>query len=349
MSIEALNWAFSRKEISPSAKIVLLSLANFANELGESFPSQRVLGEQSCQSEDSVQRRIRDLSDQDYLFRVKRKTPQGTRLTDLYILLFDAKSRAHAIAHGWQSGAVADCSLERTDGENTQVGENSHAADCGMAGEKTEVGEKNHTATATKPCRKGDETIPQLCGVEPTLNHQRSFSPLPLKPSEPDRVLEGGASLESEKRAESALAAWERFRRVWTFDPTELPEAARREFFRLSSEDRDKAVAKAGDYLGECRRRLRKVAHAKTWLANKGWQAFEVGIGPSVVAKVTGSQRRPDGAWSIYEGGPQAAAWADHLARMGMPPLKFIRGNSGPGFCSRPSEWPPPAAREKAG
>ncbi len=345
MSIEALNWAFSRKDISPSAKIVLLSLANFANELGESYPSQQILGEQSGQSEDTVQRRIKELAEQDYLFRVKRKSPQGTRLTDLYILLFDHKSRAHAVAHGWQSGAVADCSLERTDGENAEVGENDHAAICGVDGEKTQVGEKNHAATATKPYRNGDETIPQLCGVDPSINHQLT-TPLPPKPAEPDRALEGGASLDAEKRAESALKAWERFRRVWTFDPTELPEAARREFFRLSSEDQGKAIARAGDYLGECRRRLRKVAHARTWLANKGWQAFEVGIGPSIAAKVAGSVALGDGRFSIFEDSPQAAAWRAYFAAMGKPPMKFIPRNRGPGFCVRESEWPPPTERE---
>jgi hypothetical protein len=361
MSLAAITWAFSLEDMSPSTKLVLLGLADNADRVnGECFPSQEELARKTCQSVDSVQKRIKELAEQDYIFRVKRKSPQGTRITDLYIVLFNGLARDHAIAHGWQSGAVAERSLERTAGEKTEVGENNHAANCGVDGEKNEVGEKNHTATGRNPHRNQAETTPQLCGVdidEPSINRHIT-APLPPKASEPDRVLEGGASLALEKsgeqkraqeRAETALAAWERFRRVWTFDPTELPEAARREFFRLSSEERDKAVAKAGDYLGECRRRLRKVAHAKTWLANKGWQAFEVGIGPSVVAKVTGSAALGDGRFSIYEGSPQAAAWREYLAANGKPPMKFIPRSRGPGFCVRESEWPPPTAREKAG
>ena len=351
MSLIAITWAFSVENISPSAKLVLLAVADNTSDrdrdYGECFPSQEELARKTNQSVDTVQKRIKELAEQDYIFRVKRKTPHGTRLSDLYIMLFDGRSRAAAIAHGWQSGAVADRSLERTDGEFTQVGENAHTAICGVAGEKTEVGEKTHTATERNPHRNAAETTPQLCGVEPSNNHQRTY-PLPPKASEPDPALGGGASLVQQQRADLALDAWERFRRVWIFDATELPEAARREFFRLSSEERDKAIDAAGKYLGECRRRLRKTAHARTWLANKGWQAFEAGIGPAIAARQAGSTRLGDGRFSIFEGSPQAAAWADHLAKLGKPRLRFIPRNHGPGFCVLASEWPPPVAREAA-
>ena len=342
MSIRAITWAFDIESISPATKIVLLALADNADEdTGAAFPSQATLARKTNQSVDSVQRKIKELVAEGLIYVTKNKSRAATNrseddvvINNLYIVLFSSGAKSHAVSLGWLPPARSE---ERT-GENDPA---KHAANCGSLPAK-------HAAGETQACRTGNVSEPQLCGTEPSGNCQGTSPPTP-KASEPDRVLEGGASLDMEKRAETALAAWERFRRAWIFDPTESVEAARREFFRLSGEDRDKALARAGDYLGECRRRIRKVKHARTWLADKGWQAFEVGIGPSIVAKATGSVRRGDGIWTIFEGGPQAAAWREYLAANGLPALKFIPRNGGPGFCSRPSEWPPPAARQEAG
>ena len=145
------------------------------------------------------------------------------------------------------------------------------------------------------------------------------------------------------------MALWDKFAHVWKFDTTELPEAARREFFRLSDEERGKAVVTAPKYLADCAKRGKRAYHASKWLSGKGFSAFEPSIGASIVAKAVGAREKPGGGWMIYQGGPQAAAWCAYLAAVGGKPLKFVVAGSGAGFCSRPSEWPPPARREEAG
>lgn len=85
MSHQATAWAIEQRTGGPSPKATLWSIANYANENWCSWPSQRTLGEESEQSPDTVQRRIRDLEDQGLVRRIPLHYA-GRRSVDFFIL-----------------------------------------------------------------------------------------------------------------------------------------------------------------------------------------------------------------------------------------------------------------------
>lgn len=86
MSIEAINWALSVRGLTPSAKIILFALANYADEYGKCWPSQGRLSEISEQSVDTVQRRLSELAELGLIERARRASKGSGRLPDLYQL-----------------------------------------------------------------------------------------------------------------------------------------------------------------------------------------------------------------------------------------------------------------------
>lgn len=82
MSVQAISWALTVKTGSPSAKVVLLAIANYADASGVCWPSQELIADQTEQSIDSVQRRIKELEDLGLLVRKPRR-----RASTVYQLL----------------------------------------------------------------------------------------------------------------------------------------------------------------------------------------------------------------------------------------------------------------------
>ena len=82
MSIRALNWAFD-VDLEPSAKIVLLSLADHADDTGQCWPSQQTLAKKTSQSVDSVQRRLKELERLGFITHTARR-----RASHVYQLLW---------------------------------------------------------------------------------------------------------------------------------------------------------------------------------------------------------------------------------------------------------------------
>ena len=73
MSVQAISWALNAKTGSPSAKVVLLAIANYADASGVCWPSQDLIADQTEQSIDSVQRRIKELEDRGLITRKPRR------------------------------------------------------------------------------------------------------------------------------------------------------------------------------------------------------------------------------------------------------------------------------------
>jgi hypothetical protein len=86
MSVQAIAWALSVKAGSPAAKAVLLALANYANEHGTCWPSQRRLAEDTEQSVDSVRRYLKLLERRELIVRTKRFRENKSRRADLVAL-----------------------------------------------------------------------------------------------------------------------------------------------------------------------------------------------------------------------------------------------------------------------
>jgi hypothetical protein len=87
MSIAALNWAFSLRGVSISQKVVLISLANFSDESGYSFPAIKTIAEISCMSDSSVRRALSDLCERGILRIDHRFRADGSQTSSGYFLM----------------------------------------------------------------------------------------------------------------------------------------------------------------------------------------------------------------------------------------------------------------------
>lgn len=86
MSWQATAWAEKQKTGSPARKVLLLVLANYADENGLCWPSQATLAEGTEQSIDTVQRQLRKLEADGHILREKRLRAGGQWPGHLYLL-----------------------------------------------------------------------------------------------------------------------------------------------------------------------------------------------------------------------------------------------------------------------
>ncbi|GGF75313.1 hypothetical protein GCM10007301_39000 [Azorhizobium oxalatiphilum] len=87
MSVVAMAWAWERKCGSPSAKLILMSLADFSNQDGECFPSVTLLAKLTEQSASTVRRRLQELENDGLIERREQYRENGSRTVDLIRLL----------------------------------------------------------------------------------------------------------------------------------------------------------------------------------------------------------------------------------------------------------------------
>lgn len=86
MSFHAFLWAFDLELPSPSAKLTLQALANYANEDHESYPSHKTLCQKTCLSDRTIRRQLSNLV-QLGLITVKQRTrPNGSASSNVYTL-----------------------------------------------------------------------------------------------------------------------------------------------------------------------------------------------------------------------------------------------------------------------
>ena len=85
MSFQGMTWAIAQKTGSPRAKCVLMSIGNYANQDWCAWPSQELIGKESEQSVDSVQKYLADLIAASLVRRIKLKR-FGRRTHDFFIL-----------------------------------------------------------------------------------------------------------------------------------------------------------------------------------------------------------------------------------------------------------------------
>lgn len=84
MSIPVLNWAWGQPGLDPSSKLVLLSLADHANDDGESWPSLERLSERTGRDRRTVQRAVAALEARGL---VEREPAKGVRSTRYRLLV----------------------------------------------------------------------------------------------------------------------------------------------------------------------------------------------------------------------------------------------------------------------
>lgn len=90
MSVGAITAAFALQGVSPSEKLVLLALANYADENGRSYPSQRRLAADTGLTDRTIRKVLTDLEGRGLLGRMERLRSDGSRSSDIITLCLDA-------------------------------------------------------------------------------------------------------------------------------------------------------------------------------------------------------------------------------------------------------------------
>lgn len=108
MSVQALSCAFAIRGISASEKLVLLALANFANDKMQCWPSQDRLAADTELSARTVWGALKALEDKGVVERTVRTRQDGSRTTDIFTLRFASTVWAEPLAE-FASRGRKDC------------------------------------------------------------------------------------------------------------------------------------------------------------------------------------------------------------------------------------------------
>ncbi len=86
MSVQAITWALDYPAQSVTEKVILLVLANYANEYGVSWPSQATLAGQTSLGERTVRRVLLAMEQRRVIRRIARRRGNGSRQSDMILL-----------------------------------------------------------------------------------------------------------------------------------------------------------------------------------------------------------------------------------------------------------------------
>lgn len=86
MSIQAMSWVFTLSKLDPYKKIVLMSLADNANDEGYCWPSMDTIAYKSSMSKTTVRRHIKSLEELNLLTKHQRTRSNGSTGTNYFHL-----------------------------------------------------------------------------------------------------------------------------------------------------------------------------------------------------------------------------------------------------------------------
>ncbi|SEO09340.1 Helix-turn-helix domain-containing protein [Pseudorhodobacter antarcticus] len=120
MSVQAITWALDYAAGSVTEKVLLLVLANYANEFGVSWPSQKTLADQTALGERTVRRVLADMERRGVIRRIVRRRGNGSRQSDMILLAaFDGRKPAPpGMLDDGPDGAEIDASDQPANGDN---------------------------------------------------------------------------------------------------------------------------------------------------------------------------------------------------------------------------------------
>lgn len=85
MSIKAMNWAWEQR-LPPNSKLILMALADAADEVGQCWPRVRLIAEKCCTSERTVQRVLKELEAAGFLHIERNYRKDGSQSSNVYSL-----------------------------------------------------------------------------------------------------------------------------------------------------------------------------------------------------------------------------------------------------------------------
>lgn len=95
MSVMALAWAFRVNVGDPVSKLVLICLADHADDIGRCWPSRKTIATYAECSIDTVDRRIKKLVTDQLVAKSGRATPSGDQTSNMYVLNLGAAACGH--------------------------------------------------------------------------------------------------------------------------------------------------------------------------------------------------------------------------------------------------------------
>jgi putative replication protein len=176
MSVRATNWAWSLEEVMGSEALVLLALADQANDEGFCWPAQEKLAPKARQSVSTLRRSLRSLEKMGLLTTITRSSTRGRR-SNLYLLHIGAKPdlsmrSAKAVSLG-EDAAQACQMLEE-------------ASDAVFVANKP-TGQIDRLPQPVTDDRLQPVTSDRLLYTEPPLGTTRPYPTLPTAPA-PDQA-----------------------------------------------------------------------------------------------------------------------------------------------------------------
>ena len=233
MSVQAITWALDYRVRNVTEKAILLVLANYANEYGISWPSQRTLADQSACSERTIRRTLGHLESRGVIRRIARRRENGSRQSDLILLetfggrkpappdLIDPLGKAPMEAPTDQAAKLARRPIKRPEFPGGKRTESPHPPD-------------TESALDTSLIRQDSAQLAAACFAVagPGLD-RRDTAPLGLSAIEITRWIEAGADLAADVLpviAAKTAALRQHPIRSWAyFTPAVLEAMARRQ------------------------------------------------------------------------------------------------------------------------
>ncbi|WP_163830754.1 helix-turn-helix domain-containing protein [Spartinivicinus ruber] len=86
MSVQAIAWAFTLSNLEPNKKIVLLALADNANDQGYCWPAMDTIAEKTSLSRSTVKRHIKSLAKLGVLTKFERAAASGASTSNYFYL-----------------------------------------------------------------------------------------------------------------------------------------------------------------------------------------------------------------------------------------------------------------------
>lgn len=201
MSVQAITCALAIRGITASEKLVLLALANYADEHMRCWPSQARLADDTYLTERTMRTVLAALEKRRMLSRQERRRPDGTRASDVFTLHF--------------AGEIAAQPEEISAGEQPE----------NIAAYQPEIHVPiNRKSTAHQP-----ERISGLTTFEPSKNQQRRNAPAAQAgPNYPPDFEAAWKAYPHTKGRSSKPATFEQWRKLPSATRELLPGASER-------------------------------------------------------------------------------------------------------------------------
>jgi hypothetical protein len=240
VSAEAMAWAKVTSFGSPTRKVVMLVLADYADEHWSCFPGQVRLANETDLSVRSVSRVLADLEAAGWIVREQRRRGDGSRTSDRYTIRRSPRSEQPANLSG------SDRQPDTVTGPTCHPAQGSHANVSG------------HEPPEELPEEPPVENTPAR---EVTTGNQLALVRDPVAAAPP-----------SARNSEGMDLYWRAF---WQAYPRKVGKrAAKQAWDKALRRGADAAVIVAGArrYAADANRDDQYTAHPTTWLNRDGWE-----------------------------------------------------------------------------